>query len=217
MQIYPVVHHLDSATTLDQARCAFEAGADGIFLISHAGDDVALGTLALAIKVANPAKRIGLNFLRQGPLAAARVAADLGIDMIWGDQCGVSSAGLSSDGVALQSFVNTHPSIEVFASIAFKYQPHYPNPGLAASNALAAGFLPVTSGFATGCAPAVDKIARISSATSARLGIASGMTPENVRHYAPFVSHILVSTGVSRDEHHLDFETLCRFIALARR
>ena len=36
------------------------------------------------------------------------------------------------------------------------------------------------------------------------LAITSGMTPENVATYAPALTHILVATGVSRTEHHID-------------
>ena len=40
--------------------------------------------------------------------------------------------------------------------------------------------------------------------TKGELAIASGMTPENVRHYAPHLSYILVASGVSLDAYCID-------------
>ena len=42
------------------------------------------------------------------------------------------------------------------------------------------------------------------------------MTADNVSAFAPHLSRILVSTGVSRDEHRFDAELLRVFIARAR-
>ena len=39
------------------------------------------------------------------------------------------------------------------------------------------------------------------------------MTPENVASYAPYLSHILVATGVALDEHSIDVEKLTQLIA----
>lgn len=108
------------------------------------------------------------------------------------------------------------PAISVFGSVAFKYQPDEPNPAEAARQALAVGMIPTTSGAATGLAPEIAKIKGMSAAASGRLAVASGMTPDNVAEYAPHLSHILVATGVARDEHTLDPLLLRRFVAAVR-
>jgi len=76
---------------------------------------------------------------------------------------------------------------------------------------LLAGFIPTTSGSATGKAPQLAKI--ISMSQHGVLAVASGMTPDNVSDYAPYLSHILVSTGISLDEYRIDPDKLKRLIS----
>lgn len=216
MQILPVIHYLNAETAIDQANLAFEAGADGVFLISHQGQDLELPPVASTIKMAHPGKSVGLNFLTAGIEQACSSVLEYGLDLVWGDSCGVSSAGLDALGERLRVFVETHPHIQVFASVAFKYQPLEVYPQIAANNAFTAGFIPTTSGSATGQPPTVDKIAGMSVVTGGCLAVASGMSVENVSLYAKYLSHILVATAVSMDEHHFDFELLSRFVGLVR-
>lgn len=215
-QILPVIHYLDVRTAIDQASLAFEARADGVFLISHDGLDSELPEVARAIKFAHPNKLVGLNFLTYGVEAASLDAFEYGLDMVWGDVCGVSSAGITDLGLRLSNFFIEHSSIQLFASVAFKYQPIENDPVLAAKNALGAGFIPTTSGASTGHPPAIEKIQSMSSATGRTLAVASGMSVENVSQYANYLSHILVATAVSLDDHHFDLELLSRFVSLAR-
>lgn len=215
-----MVIHLDYKTTLDQADLAFEAGADGIFLISHQGEDaedIMLSNIGQQIKSEHKTKLIGLNLLGYDALHAAKGVLSSGLDMVWSGYCGVSSDGVSGMGLALQNMASKNPEIMFFASVAFKYQKTDTNPPLAASMALNAGFIPTTSGSATGNAPSIEKIAAMSKATNGKLAIASGMSVENIESFAPYLSHVLVATGVSVDEHHFDFELLSRFISLAKK
>lgn len=216
MRIYPVVHYINTDCALEQARMAHEAGADGVFLINHHGDDEVLGHVATLIKAEHPGFKVGINLLASSAMDAALVATRLGLDMVWADSMGVSSSGLTGEGADLSQFAADHPEIELFASVAFKYQAAELDPQGAAKRALDAGFTPTTSGDATGHAPSLGKIASMSAACSGRLAIASGMTPENIAEYAPMLGAVLVATGVSLDEHRFDFEKLVRFVAVAR-
>ena len=218
-QIYPVIHHLNDETTLEQAAIAKEAGADGVFLISHNGRDCALLELIHVIQKAHPGLRVGINLLQATPIAAVSLAAIYGAEMAWIDTAGVSGQGASPTARQLAAHVLEMPDAarpEVFVGVAFKYQPLEPNPSAAACNALSLGFIPTTSGPATGMVPEVEKIQRMSKATGGRLAVASGMDLKNVHLFAPHLSHILVATGVSLDEHRFDFERLSAFIARAR-
>lgn len=89
-------------------------------------------------------------------------------------------------------------------SLEINHPPPNPEefPARAAAQARAVGFIPTTSGDATGHAPTISKIEAMGEGGA--LAIASGMTPENVNGYAPALSHILVATSVSRSEHHID-------------
>lgn len=213
--IYPVIHLLDSFQAIEQVRVARNQGADGVFLIAHDGHDNEVISAAELAKLLNPSLRIGINLLSRTPMAACRAAEKSCLDMVWADDMGVDSRGGNAMAEELAQFARAHPAIELFASVAFKYRAAEPNPALAAQVAKSFGFVPTTSGAATGSAPDVQKIVSMSAATQGRLAIASGMTPENVASYAPHLSHILVATGIGLDEHHIDPQRLARLIVEA--
>ena len=226
-KIFPVVHYLDRATAFSEADKAAQGGADGIFLIAHPsarmspGEAQALDRELLAIGVdiqANLANfPIGINLLSTAPIIAAESAIQQGYWMVWGDDMGVDSTGVNQTGQQIAAAKASHGSpIEVFASVAFKYRRAEPDPAQAAAMALSAGFIPTTSGSATGNAPEVAKIASISEATKGVLAIASGMTPENIALFAPYLSHVLVATGIAIDEHRLDASRLRQLIVNSR-
>lgn len=209
-KIFPVIHHLTDGLALEQAIIAFHSGADGVFLISHEGNDMVLPSLGEQIKTMFPHFQVGINFLSHPIMTAAKSAKEYGLDMVWGDSCGVSSLGLDSEGRELSSWAKDNPAIEVFASVAFKGQRPEVNPVRAVLNALEAGFIPTTSGSRTGSAPSVDKIKTMS--VGGTLAIASGMKVENVLDFTPYLSHILVATGVSLDDHNFNPKLLIDFI-----
>lgn len=214
-KILPVIHLKDHVTALEQVTIAHVCGADGVFLISHKGNDDELVEIAWACKNVHPDFPIGVNLLSKPPMAAALQAWSVGMNMIWADDMGVSSAGLTEEGKELSALQTQFPKYEMFASVAFKYRPHEPDAPAAAIHAQRAGFIPTTSGAATGSAPELEKIVRMSAATGGLLAIASGITPENIATYAPYMSHVLVATGIGQDEYHIDPKKLHQLIANA--
>lgn len=217
MQIYPVIHFLNPGLVLEQVALVQRVGASGVFLISHLGDDAALMEVARQAKALHPNLPVGVNLLSKRALEAATLALAAGLDMAWSDEPVVNAAGLAGQGAQLQALLGTVGApFEFFASVAFKYRAPEPDPVGAAAQALAAGFVPTTSGAATGRAPEEQKIRTMSGATGGRLAVASGMTPDNVAAYAPLLSHILVATGVSFDEHHFDPARLALLIDRAK-
>lgn len=216
MKTFPVIHFLDAALALSEVAVAKDAGADGVFLISHHGDDDLLVQVACQAQAAHPGFAVGINLLSRSAEEGALEALRHGLPMVWADSMGVSSKGLTAEGERLAGLCKAHPSLQFFASVAFKYQAHESDPAEAARQALHAGFVPATSGAGTGKAPDVAKIAQMSVAASGTLAVASGMTPENIDQFAPYLSHCLVATGISQDEYRIDFEKLVRFIGAAR-
>jgi predicted TIM-barrel enzyme len=220
-RVHVVVHHQQAAFTLAEAEQVVALGADGVFLISHEGRDVELPPLVaeLAARWHDARTRrderpvLGMNLLKTQPLLALERAAGVGANALWVSTPGVTSAGVTADGQRLAEAMSRWPGIVVFGCVAFKYQPEEPDPPVAAAAALALGMHPTTSGAGTALAPNLSKIEAMSRAVGGRLAIASGMTPENVARYAPHVSDILVSTGVSRDAHHVDRLLLAAFLA----
>lgn len=216
LNIYPVIHFLNRTLALEQVALARECGASGVFLISHHGDDYLLVDVAREAKDAHPTFSIGINLLTKRPLEAAALAQLYELDMVWADDMGVDSQGISEEGKFLSHFAQTNPEITLFASVAFKYRPNEPYPSVAATNAQTAGFIPTTSGSGTGSAPDLAKIQAMHAATNGLLAVASGMTPENIADYEPFLSHVLVATGVSLDEYRIDPAKLKALIAPCR-
>lgn len=215
-QVYPVIHYKDDSTTISQAILAKTLNADGVFLISHIGNNEKLIPLAIEIKKLFPNFQVGLNFLGETALHTAKIVKENNLDMIWADSCGVSSQGLNEEGQELKDWASNNQEINVFASVAFKYQRNESNPPLAANEAQNAGFIATTSGAGTGQAPSVNKIRDMSLATNGQLAIASGMTCENIEEFVPYLSHILVATGVSKDDYHFDVDKLTTFIRLVK-
>ena len=224
-RVHVVIHHQSADLTLEQAQAVLALGADGVFLISHEGQDAALPPLAQQLVQRYSHARTlrgqrpvwGLNLLQTPPLAALELAGQAGADALWVSAPGVTSAGVTPEGHNLAQSMRRWPQVSVWGCVAFKYQPDEPDPPAAAAAALALGMHPTTSGAGTAQAPDVTKIAAMSQAVQGRLAIASGMTVENVERYAPWVSDILVSTGVSLDAHHVDPARLTAFLAAVAR
>jgi predicted TIM-barrel enzyme len=87
---------------------------------------------------------------------------------------------------------------------------------MAARLAVNLGFIPTTSGHSTGVAadPSHVEAMRKLLEPGDPLAIASGITPENAELFLPFVSHVLVSTGVSSSFHEFDPAKLRALVAV---
>lgn len=213
-KVFPVIHHRDAKTSREQADLAFHVGADGVFLISHHGQNDELFTLAHAIKAAHPQLKVGINLLGVSAYDAYLRIAMNKVDMMWTDTPGVTSLG-TDDGAKriAMHLINGPRGPVVYGSVAFKYQPYEGDPAGAARAAAALGMLPTTSGASTGNAPSVSKARAMSEALGGGpLAVASGMTPENVDDFLPYFTHYLVATGVSLDDYHFDLARLRTFV-----
>ncbi len=217
MNVYPVIHYLDRETALREALLAQRCGAFGVFLISHHNNDAELIDVAWEVKqvVAATPFRVGVNLLSRSAIDAVAQARERALDMVWADDMGVSSRGLTEQGHACSREARKG-GLELFASVAFKYQAKELDPAQAARNAHAAGFIATTSGVGTGKAPDLDKIVSMSAACEGKLAVASGMTPENVDRFSPYLAHVLVATGISQDEYRIDEHKLRHLLAKVR-
>jgi hypothetical protein len=214
-KIFPVIHHHYPSTTLNEADVAFKCGADGVFLISHGGQDNQIVRLAVEIKQKYPNWLVGVNLLSHRVLDAAWKLVETPINMLWADYAGISSAPVNPEQVTLLK--QALDGRLLFAGVAFKGQDPEPNPAVAALNALRQGFIPTTSGERTGVPPTVEKIVHMSLATNGKLAVASGMTLDNVADYSTYLSHILVSTGICDASDAIIANRLKRLIANAKK
>lgn len=212
--ILPVIHHISPAVSVSEVGVALDAGADGVFLISHHNNDDELVDVAAYAKRLYGDFRIGLNLLSRSASEAASKVVLRGLDMVWADSMGVSSTEVTQEGSHLSELAQSRKDIMFFAGVAFKYQAHEEDPVAAATRARNAGFIPTTSGAGTGKAPDIDKIARMGAV--APLAVASGITPENVALFKPHLAYILVATGISRTEYTIDPAKLRQLVAAVR-
>ncbi len=204
--VIPVIHYLDDDQAMRNARHAFEAGCDGVFVIEMSGRNEPLPDVARAMKSRWPNMLVGMNMLGMSALDAVNRGVANGLDMTWTDtQLTHSMNAPWKDAERVRDALSYAPGHLLFSAVAFKYQDPEPDPERAALLAIAHGFVPTTSGAATGTAAETAKIAGLRSAIGkARLAIASGITPENAGAFAADVSHVLVATGVSLDFHEFD-------------
>ena len=217
-RVLPVIHHLDTETSVSQADLAMRCGADGVFLISHDGRNADLFKPAHLIRARHPQAKLGINMLGTSALSALDQVVDANINMLWTDNPDVSSLGPGKAAKSIAFFLSLHRGFEFFGSVAFKYQAVEPDPPGAAVAAHALGMIATTSGSAAGSAPPVEKLASMRAAIGpeARLAVASGMTVVNVVMFLPYVNDFLVATGVSHDMHHFDELLLAQFVSQVR-
>lgn len=199
-KIIPVVHYSSDVQAVRNAERALDAGCDGVMLIDMRGRHPRqLIDVAARIKACRRDRLVGINLLGTDPLLALKTSISTGLDMTWTDEQLTHSSGLQEDEADhVRGLLTTAPGHLMFVGVAFKHQRHEPDPGRAARDAVRLGFVPTTSGQATGVAAEAGRVADLREALGpdAPLGIASGITPGNVATFAPYLSHVLVATGV---------------------
>jgi len=205
-QIIPVIHVISQEQALRNADIAYEAECPGVMLIQMEGRNNELMEPAAAIKERWPDKKLGVNMLGMDPQEALNFTD--GIEMTWTDNQPTHSHEGNDQTLDVidVSLKLAGPNHEFFCGVAFKHQAYEPDPVGAAKRAIAHGYIPTTSGPATGkpADPASISYLRQSIGANAPLALASGITPENAKIFAPHVSHILVSTGISKSFYEFD-------------
>lgn len=202
LKITPVIHALDFTQVARNIDRAVEAGCNGVFLINHGISGMELGEILREVCRKYPTLWVGANFLDLSDRELVPLVEG------W-------AAGLWLDGVPSHDLIElTEIEVTIFAGVAFKHQPERGTLAeeVAAMEALDMADVLVTSGPATGVAPSIQKIQELRGLTDLPIGIASGMTPENVGMFAPYLDWILVATGVSSSFTELDPELLDRFV-----
>jgi hypothetical protein len=214
--LFPVIHYRTPALALSNAHMAADLGCAGVFLINMDGDSAPLLDVAATLRATLPTLWLGVNRLDR---RAADVIAEWGarFDGVWTDNAGLHSmlpdeSTIARCSAALDALPTqgraSGAALRFFGAVAFKGQRLDPNPAQSAVRAVDLGWTPTTSGPGTGIAPDVAKLAAIRAAIAhmpgARLAVASGITPENVTPFFPFVDDYLVATGIGKDFYTLD-------------
>lgn len=204
--VLPVIH----VESLDQAvrnvTIAQKAGADGVFLINHSMTSEDLLTIAEEVSYRFPGFWLGVNCLDMGPKETFATINNK-VNAVWAD-----NAGIDED-KAEQTFAEevmavrkAHaPHAMYFGGVAFKYQRQVVDVESAVLAAEKYMDVITTSGVGTGHAADLTKLRRMKTAApNAKIAVASGITPENVHEYLPYVDYFLVATGISKSFTELD-------------
>lgn len=178
---------------MENVEIAIEVEVDGIFLINHQVLHPELFKIGRTIKETFPGIWMGINCLDLTPHEIFSKIPDV-IDGIWVDNAGIrenkSEQKYAEQKLELQRRIGWKGLY--FVAVAFKYQK--PVKDLERTAKIASNYMDVvtTSGPGTGMTPETQKIRKMADAIdsneNAVLGIASGITPENVEkyHYASF-------------------------------
>lgn len=207
--LLPVIHlPEDGRLGMAAAKVALDAGADGIFLINQGtslqkilqdlvpalrhefGDNLWIGVNPLGTPVEDFIPRCGET-------------PETRIDGIWSDDAGVDALDEGSFLRAREAYLRARESFGwmglYFGGTAFKTQSAIPPEMLGVVSTRAASFLDVvtTSGRGTGVAADPSKVKSMrESIPGVPLGLASGVTPENVAGFLPYVEAYLVASGI---------------------
>lgn len=209
----PVIHIDTQDLALINAQIAVESGAQGVFLINHGrSSDHRLPYIAMAIRQIFPKLWIGVNFLSMIPVDAQEfintLEAPFHFDGLWVDDAMVDESLAEDDpNQRAARLAEARKSMTwrglYFGGTAFKYQRPVAEKDLPTAARIASRYMDVvvTSGPGTGLAADISKI-RLMKETLGNfpLGIASGITLQNVEHYLPYVNAFLVSTGICMND-----------------
>jgi predicted TIM-barrel enzyme len=209
--LLPVVHPVGRQEALAAVRVACDLGVKGVFLIDQVMHERDVLALVREIRDLHPALWVGVNLLSRAPAEALAIALDAcgTIDGIWSDNAGIDERGSPSpDAEALVAMRHaTRWRGLYFGGVAFKYQRQVALEDLGRAASMATAYMDVicTSGPGTGYAADVEKVRALCAGLGDHaMALASGITPQNVRGYLPYVQAFLVGTGIERQFGVLD-------------
>lgn len=209
-----VIHVEHETQAIENARIAHGEGADGIFLINHRISSGKLREIYFDVRKALPKYWIGLNFLDATLIRMIGGILPDDSDGFWTDNAGYEPT--SKDPVYTPRSIDelrrkrggTAARQIYFGGVSFKHQHDTENVEEACKAANdCAPFVDVitTSGTKTGEPPSLEKIKAMHTILCGHpLAVASGLSPENIQPFLPYLSAILCATGISRSFTDLD-------------
>ncbi len=226
--IFPVIHVLDNAQAERNTKLALTAGATGVFLINHDFGVEEFLPIIQHVRSRFPKAWLGVNFLAVTGKDAFPILAELQdsgtqVDAYWADDARIDEHADAQTEASEISRTRVTCGWDglYFGGTAFKKQREVDPADYRKSASIAVDWMDVvtTSGVATGHEADLDKIASFRSGIGdAPLGIASGITPENVSRYASDIDAMLVATGINvkDDFYNLDQQRLELLLRICR-
>jgi len=224
--ILPVIHVRVADQVLRNARIAYEAGCDGVFLINHHGIPyTTLFDVCHVVYKKFPYWWIGINCLDLDP-------ADVFIKVVEEfDYASQEIAGIWVDNSMIDESFEEQVEAEriqearresgwqglYFGGVAFKYQRPVDDWKKAARIASEYMDVVTTSGPATGEPAEVIKIQEMKQSIGDKpLAIASGISSGNIDRYLGIADCFLIATGISKDFWQLDSDLTKKLVRKVR-
>lgn len=210
MIVLPVIHFSTLPVALENAEIAFENGCDGVFVINMdycEETDLKIPGVCAKLKFMFDNKKIGANFLYSDFMSMFVDNINI-IDMIWTDHL---IPEIHDEEITK---CQSERQIEIFESFAFKYQKADPNFINTGRSIFQKNRIPTTSGSATGSAAPIDKMVQLAGLP--KLALASGLTPDNIHMFKPYITHALVATGISDSFYTFDPIKVKDFVQAAK-
>jgi len=197
----PVIHPVTKAVALQSIDTAVHAGADGIFLINQGMTASQVLDFIPEVRQRYEQLWIGVNLLGVKPEEVITLVANLSVDGIWSDNAEIDE--LSDAQPAGERFRHVRREHGwqglYFGGVAFKYQREVAEALLPDAARKASPWMDVitSSGPGTGYAATVEKVRALRSGAGEHpLALASGVSPENVDRFLPYVDAFLVATEI---------------------
>ena len=202
----PVIHPVSKATALSSIKTAVESDADGIFLINQGMSISQVLDFIPEIHRLYQNLWIGVNLLGSPPEDVLDLIVNLPVGGIWSDNADIDEqSDIQPSGERFQNArQKTGWKGLYFGGVAFKYQREVPASLLPDAARKASHWMDVitSSGPGTGYAASVDKAMSLrSGAETHPLALASGVSPENVAGFLPFIDAYLVASEIETEKY----------------
>jgi predicted TIM-barrel enzyme len=197
----PVNHPVTKETAIQSIDTAVRSGADGIFLINQGMSSAQVLNFIPQVHQRHAGLWIGVNLLSTKPEEVISLIASLPVGGIWSDNADIDEQ--SDAQPAGERFRQARSRIGwkglYFGGVAFKYQREVPASLLPDAARKASPWMDIitSSGPGTGYAVTVEKARALrSGADNHPLALASGVSPENVTGFLPYVDAYLVASEI---------------------
>lgn len=207
--VLPVIHVLDNEQAERNATIARDTGCPGVFLINHDFPYTQFLPIIRHVRQQLPDFWIGVNFLAVTGIGAFPVLAELSdngcrVDAYWADDARIDESRSTDDQIEAKNIQQTRNDCGwnglYFGGTAFKKQREVHPDDYRKSATIAQNYMDVvtTSGIATGHSADHSKMQIFRDACGdSPVALASGVTPENIMDYRPWVDAVLVATGIN--------------------
>ncbi len=197
-RIIPVIHIVNTKQVFQNIDTCLSLGVNNVFLINHLTDTNDLLDTAELVKQKYPDLWIGLNFLGLAPHTTLEM--DLPYDALWIDNT-----------LNLSDVENKRFNGEIFSGLNFKYQKQYYGDSLKdiVDTIKKTSTVACTSGAGTGIAASTQKIEELKELLgSFPLGLASGVSVDNIEAYLPYVDNFLVASSITDRNEIIQYDLL---------